>query len=134
MSDKDYLSTFVLLYPLSLFFLCVATSEIVHSDICALGRFAQSSRIFPEHILDSQGCSCSQLLLQKLVFKVKLLGLQREKKIPSSTSANSRSITKTRQFKYIENFQIKNSNIFSYICLKHRLWVFVSEYPQSMFF
>ena len=41
-------------------------------------------------------------------------------------------ITKTCLFKYIvnfttknENFQIKNSDIFSYFCSKHRLWVLV---------
>ena len=40
-----------------------------------------------------------------------------------------------------ENFQIKDSDIFSYFCSKHRLWVLVrtasrggsKEYPQSMF-
>ena len=53
------------------------------------------------------------------------------------------SITKTRLFKYIENFTSKNWKFsgkkvwyFSYICLKHRLWVLVrtdNEYPQSIF-
>ena len=71
-------------------------------------------------------------------------------------------ITKTRLFKYIENFttkklanfQIKNSNIFHISAQKHRLWVLIrtssqnidcgyslelplwgssNEYPQSMF-
>ena len=56
-------------------------------------------------------------------------------------------ITKTRLFKYIENFISKNwkfSNkklwYFSYFCSKHRLWVSLepprrggsNEYPQSM--
>ena len=53
-----------------------------------------------------------------------------------------RPITKTCLFKYTENFtnkneifQIKNSDIFSYFCSKHRLWVFVrtASYPQYMF-
>ena len=42
-------------------------------------------------------------------------------------------ITKTRLFKYMENFtskktenfQIKNTDFFSYFCSKHRLWVLV---------
>ena len=64
-------------------------------------------------------------------------------------------ITKTRLFKYIENFTSKNIKFsdkkigyFSYFCSKHRLWVLVrtawgkavltsrgssNEYPQSMF-
>ena len=54
-------------------------------------------------------------------------------------------ITKTRLFKYIEmftsknrKFSGKNSDIFSYFCSKHRLWVLVRtvsvrRYPQSMF-
>ena len=35
----------------------------------------------------------------------------------------------------MENFQIKNSDISSYFCSKHRLWVLVgsNEFPQSMF-
>ena len=50
---------------------------------------------------------------------------------------------KTRLFKHIENFTTKrkfsdkDSDIFSYFCSKHRLWVLVrttsNEYPQSMF-
>ena len=65
------------------------------------------------------------------------------------------SITKTRLFKYTENFTTKNGNFsdkkywyFSYFCSKHRLWVVVwtalvmfepphqggsNKYPQSMF-
>ena len=47
-------------------------------------------------------------------------------------SAPGHNITKTRLFKYIENFTTKNwkfsdtnSDIFSYFCSKHRLWVLV---------
>ena len=55
---------------------------------------------------------------------------------------------KTCLFKYTENFttknenfQIKKTDIFSYFCSKHRLWVLVrtasarrsNEYPQSTF-
>ena len=43
--------------------------------------------------------------------------------------------------KKTEKFQIKNSDIFSYFCSKHRLWYSLepprrggsNEYPQSMF-
>ena len=56
-------------------------------------------------------------------------------------------ITKTRIFKYIENFTTKKGKfsdkilIFSNCCSKHRLWVLVEpprrgdsiEYPQSVF-
>ena len=45
---------------------------------------------------------------------------------------SSKDITKTRLFKYIENFTIKNGTFsdkkfwyFSYFCSKHRLWVLV---------
>ena len=49
-------------------------------------------------------------------------------------------ITKTRLFKYIENFTSKNwkvsnknSDIFSYICSKHRLWVLVRTASPKRF-
>ena len=57
-------------------------------------------------------------------------------------------IRKTRLFKYVENFATKNwkfsdknSDIFSYLCSKHRLWILLKpsrrggskEYQQSMF-
>ena len=50
-------------------------------------------------------------------------------------------ITKTRLFKYIENFNPPKNWKFSdeklsyylYFCSKHRLWAPVNEYPQSMF-
>ena len=54
------------------------------------------------------------------------------------TSLFVHGITKTRLFKYTENFTTKNWKFsdkkcwyFSYFCSKHRLWVL--EYPQSMF-
>ena len=52
---------------------------------------------------------------------------------------NREGITKTRLFKYIENFTSKNWKnwYFSNFCSKHRLWVprrgGSNEYPQSMF-
>ena len=49
-------------------------------------------------------------------------------------------ITKTRLFKYIENFTIKNwkfsdknSDIFLYFCSKHSLWVLVRSVSQRQF-
>ena len=49
-------------------------------------------------------------------------------------------ITKTRLFKYTENFTSKNIKFpdkkiwyFSYFCSKHRQWGGSNEYPQSMF-
>ena len=64
--------------------------------------------------------------------------LRDSKTISNQTWLN---ITKTRLFKYVENFTTKNkvfrkkkkSDIFSYFCPKHILWGGSNEYPQFMF-
>ena len=106
----------------NVFFLCVYRMEVCSS------RFDWSVMLHGEPRDNSQ-CSQNTFRIQStLVISTSLISNYLISKWNSSLYRSEILITKTRLFKYIENFTSKNWKFsdkklwyFSYICLKHRL-------------